>query len=71
MPLLEAQSPGRELPPGLGAPRRGSPVCLSTQARKLLDAAEGPGHGDASDLPARGLGPKCEVLDSLRPCGYK
>lgn len=71
MPLLEAQSPGRELPPGLSAPGRESPVCLSTQARKLLDAAEGPGHRDASDLPGRGLGPKCDVLGSPRPCGSK
>lgn len=35
------------------------PVCLSTQAPKLLDAPERPGHGDSPDLPASGLSPKC------------
>ncbi|CAI9174455.1 unnamed protein product [Rangifer tarandus platyrhynchus] len=43
VPLLEASSPGRELPPGLHEPCRWSHIYLSKQAPKLLDAAEWPG----------------------------
>lgn len=45
------------------------PVCRSTQAPKLLVAAEWPGRGDAADLPTSNHRPKCEVLERPRPSG--
>lgn len=61
--------PGAGTPAGSPRARPPGPVRPSTQAPNLLDAAEWPGHGDASDVPSGNLGPSVKFWSAPGQAG--